>query len=386
MKNKTAGLVVAWLATRAWMFFTGIQVLPYPHNSILFADVRLYDWWAANLQDGHFPINDPMWQYPPLAAVIFLVGYLIAPLTIGFVFLALAFDALTFYFLYEAGTAENEKNFLPATVWVLAAPLMGPIMIGRFDVFPTFFAVIALIFASNRKLFGTLVAIGAFLKMWPALLFLGIKKVDLKHSILWFVGTCVVLATSLTLWWPDSFSFITGQKERGLQIESVAALPYMFWHSVVSPLVVEFRYGAIEVVASGIGLTSAIITLIAIALLGQLAYWQISGKLTQTPTSLVATYAVAVSMVTSRVLSPQYILWLIGLLAVCALNPSMRFKQIFILVAFSAFLGQVMYPYLYNGYMSGEIFPLIVQSARVLTLITATYLMWADIKNQAVTN
>jgi hypothetical protein len=96
LNSKIIGLVVTWLLTRLWVLLAGFQVIKYPNGPSLFADVRLYDWWAANIQDGHFPINDPMWQYPPLAALIFLLGYLIAPSTIGFVFLALAADALIF--------------------------------------------------------------------------------------------------------------------------------------------------------------------------------------------------------------------------------------------------------------------------------------------------
>lgn len=151
MLNKTFGLISLWVISRVWVLLSGFQVIGYPQGESLFADVRLYDWWAGNMQDGHFPINDPMWQYPPLAALVFLLGYLIAPQTIGFVFLATAIDALIFYFLLEAGGEKENKTYLPAFVWVSSAVLMGPIMLGRFDVFPTFFAVTALLLLQNQN-------------------------------------------------------------------------------------------------------------------------------------------------------------------------------------------------------------------------------------------
>ncbi|MEY4311401.1 MAG: hypothetical protein RLZZ571_171 [Actinomycetota bacterium] len=382
MKLKTPGLILTWVFSRTWILLSGFGYLFYPEGGSLFSDVQLYDWWAGNMQHGHFPINDDMWQYPPLAALVFILGYLVAPATVGFVFLALAIDALLFYFLLEAGLENNKKNYLPATVWVSAGFLVGPIMLGRFDVFPTFFAVLALLFISKPSSFGINIAFGALLKVWPALLFLGVPRNRFKNSFVWFLGTFISFSILLTLWWPNSFSFLTGQRSRGLQIESVGALPYMLWHQIQIDMPIEFRYGAVEVVAPGVNLVSAIITIAGLLLLGQIALWQYQNRLSKVSVTDIGIYVVAVSMVTSRVLSPQYIIWLFGLLAVCALNPVQNFRKIFGLIAVSAFLGQLIYPYLYYGYMGGQIIPLVVQIMRIITLLWATYLMWSNIKSK----
>lgn len=384
MKLKTPGLIACWVITRAWLLLSGYQIIKYPQGQSLFADVQLYDWWAGNMQDGHFPINDPMWQYPPLAALIFLLGYLIAPQTFGFVFLATAVDVLLFYYLLEAGKDKEIRTYLPAAVWVSSAVFMGPIMLGRFDVFPTFFAVVALLFASNSKIFGINAAIGAILKVWPALLLIGQPKRILKTSVIWFTSIFVSFSFLLTLWWPNSFSFITGQKSRGLQIESVAALPYMIWHSGVEHLQIQFRYGAIEVLANGIGAVSLVISIIGALLIAQVIRWRLKGLIEEVPSAQIVLYVVTVSIVTSRVLSPQYLIWLFGLLAVCALNPPKNFVSIFSFVAVSAFLGQVIFPGLYMGYMMGGVIPLFIQIVRIAALLIATYLMWRNLKLQLV--
>lgn len=379
MQFKILWLVIAWLLSRAWVLLSGFELLPYPEGANLFADVRLYDWWAGNIQDGHFPINDPMWQYPPLAALVFLLGYLIAPQTIGFVFLATAVDALVFYFLLEAGTNSGKKNYVPAAIWVSTALFMGPVMLGRFDVFPTLFAVLALIFINRSNLAGINLALGAILKVWPILILAAVPKKKLKSALSWFALTFGLISLVLTLWWPNSFSFLVGQRSRGLQIESLGALPYMVWNSLFDPLKLEFRYGAVEVIASGVSIVSLLITAFGILLIGQVIYWRFNGKLEQIDPSLIALYLVIVSMITSRVLSPQYMVWLFGLLAVCALNPSANFKKFFGLIAISAFAGQLIYPIFYFPFMEGNVFALAIQVIRITTLVMATYLIRQEI-------
>ena len=316
MKVQVTGLILAWIFTRVWVLLSGFKVLPYPKGETLFNDVVLYDWWAANILNGSFPVADPMWQYPPLAALVFIAGYLIAPETIGFVLLATSADLLIFYFLLNAGLNRKQITFLPATIWVSTALLMGPIMLGRFDVFPTLFAVIALIFASKSKIFGASVAVGSILKIWPILLFLGLTKSKINNSAVWFITTAGLLTISLTLWWPESFSFLAGQRSRGLQIESVAALPFMIQHPGPEYLFVEFRYGAIELNAIGTAEMSIFATLIMIILISQIIYWRLRGYLEQIAISEIAIYVVTLSILTSRVFSPQYMIWIFAFIVI----------------------------------------------------------------------
>jgi uncharacterized membrane protein len=59
-----------------------------------------------------------------------------------------------------------------------------------------------------------------------------------------------------------------------------------------------------------------------------------------------------------------------------------NFMKIFSLISISAFLGQLIYPFLYFGYMGGQVIPLVVQILRIMSLLWATYLMWANIKSK----
>jgi len=371
-------LALGWLTTRAWVLLSGFGIISYPNSEYLFSDVRLYDWWAGNIADGHFPVNDPAWQYPPLAAVVFLAGYLVAGNMVGFVFHALLADLAVFVLLMQRGREQN--TLMPLFIWVIAPLAIGPIMLGRFDVYVTLAAVFALLCVGQARKFGIAVAVGALLKVWPLLLLLATPKSSAVKVLTWFVATFAAGSILLSFWWQDSFSFIGGQRSRGLQIESVGALPYQIWNAGPGKVQSAYQFGAIEVVASGTQLVSLIITLVGIALLGILLYWRIFGKLTSAIPADIAFLAVLISIVTSRVLSPQYMIWVFGLLAVCAFNPQKNFRVIAILIGISTFLGQLIYPWLYAQLQLGFVTVVALHTIRILTLLAATGIAWKNIQ------
>jgi hypothetical protein len=371
-------LALGWVATRAWVLLSGFGLIFYPESEFLFSDVRLYDWWAGNIADSFFPINDPMWQYPPLAAVVFLAGYLLAGNTVGFVFLATVADLAIFLLLVRAG--REQENSTPAFIWMLTPLIMGPIILGRFDVFVTLAAVAALLYVGQARKFGIAIAIGALLKVWPLLLLLATPKGSALKVITWFAGTFAAGSLLLSLWWSESFSFIGGQRSRGLQIESVGALPYQLWNAGPGNVSSAFQFGAIEVVASGTSIVSLLITLVGVALLGTLFFWRVTGRLNSANPADIALLAVLISIVTSRVLSPQYMVWVFGLLAVSAFKPPKNFKKISILICISAGIGQVIYPWWYLSLQQGGVLAVAAHAIRILTLLWATSIAWNNLR------
>ena len=371
-------LALGWVATRAWVLLSGFGLIFYPESEFLFSDVRLYDWWAGNIADSFFPINDPMWQYPPLAAVVFLAGYLLAGNTVGFVFLATVADLAIFLLLVRTG--REKQNSTPASIWMLTPLIMGPIILGRFDVFVTLAAVAALLYVGQARKFGIAIAIGALLKVWPVLLLLATPKGSALKVITWFAGTFAAGSLLLSLWWSESFSFIGGQRSRGLQIESVGALPYQLWNAGPGNVSSAFQFGAIEVVASGTSIVSLVITLVGLALLGTLFFWRITGRLNSANPADIALLAVLISIVTSRVLSPQYMVWVFGLLAVSAFKPQQNFKKISILICISAGIGQVIYPWWYLSLQQGGVHAVAAHAIRILTLLWATSIAWNNLR------
>ena len=377
-------LAFGWVATRVWVLLSGFGLIFYPESEFLFSDVRLYDWWAGNIADSFFPINDPMWQYPPLAAVVFLAGYLLAGNTVGFVFLATVADLAIFLLLVRTG--REKQNSTPAFIWMIAPLVMGPIILGRFDVFVTLASVAALLYVGQARKFGIAIAIGALLKVWPVLLLLATPKGSALKVSTWFAGTFAAGSLLLSLWWSESFSFIGGQRSRGLQIESVGALPYQLWNAGPGNVSSAFQFGAIEVVASGTSIVSLLITLVGLALLGTLFFWRVTGRLNSANPADIALLAVLISIVTSRVLSPQYMVWVFGLLAVSAFSPQQNFKKISILICISAGIGQVIYPWWYLSLQQGGVHAVAAHAIRILTLLWATAIAWNNLREVSQKN
>ena len=381
---REAPLSIGWIATRIWVLLSGFSIIYYPASEFLFSDVRLYDWWAGNLADSHFPINDPMWQYPPLAAVVFLAGYLLAGNAVGFVFLATVADLAIFSLLINRGKEQGKLQ--PAFIWMLAPLMIGPIILGRFDVFVTLAAVLALLYIGQVRKFGIAIAIGVLLKVWPLLLLLAAPKGSLLKAVTWFVATFAAGSLLLSLWWDESFSFIGEQSSRGLQIESVGALPYQIWNAGPGTVTSAFQFGAIEFVAPGTKFVSLVATLIGLALLGTLLYWRIFGKLNKANPADIALLAVLISIVTSRVLSPQYMVWVFGLLAICAFAPPQNFQKICTLIFISTGIGQIIYPGWYLQLQQGDFLAVTAHVVRISTLLWATALIWNNLKEVSQQN
>ena len=375
--RKTPVIYSAWVLTRIIIIYLGYQKV-HPIQG-WWADVALYDWWANNMMHGSFPLNDAMWQYPPLAAPIFLIGFAINHNPIGFVLFALVADLAVLLLLAYKARLENASRVSPLWLWVAAPLIVGPILLGRFDIFPTAVAVAALVFVQRSAVFGALVAVGTLTKIWPLLALFGTPRQSARTALSSFALTGVGLSIVLVAWWPNAFGFISGQKARGLQIESVAALPYMWLMALHKNVKIELQFGAIQVVAAHTAIVCGVITVIGVALFAGLAALKLMGRLEHLSPADLTLAAVLISLITSRVLSPQYSVWPIGILAVCAFHPPRRFKLIASLIITSCVAGQILYPALYIQFELGQIGPLLIQTIRIIALLAATVVVGMNV-------
>lgn len=357
--------------TRLWLILIPFGYIPYLGGTMVINDVTLYTQWAQLLQQGQFPVGDQMWQYPPLVGPILALGALIPPTpTLGLVFLMLAADTATFAVLMRAvakgGAAEG------AWAWVAAGMLIGPVWLVRFDVLPALFAVLGLLAVSRPVRAGVWFAVGALLKVWPVLLLVAVPRKGWLKAIAAFAATVVALLSLLSLTMDGASSFASEQAARGLQVESVPAwLFLMGWHFGWERHF-EYRYGAMEVMAHGTETVALIATAIGFVTLAGLALLRLLGRLDSRLPADIALVVVLVSMATSRVLSPQYFIWVGAIAAVCLLSQATVMRPVIVLLMPVAALGQVLYPMHYNWLMSDDWQQLMVQTVRVVLLLVAT--------------
>ncbi len=362
---------VTFALTRAWLLLIPFGLIPYIGGTLVINDVTLYEQWAQILQTGRYPVGDQMWQYPPLVGPVFALGALVPPdPTLGLMLVMLAFDVATFVVLMRR--TGHGASLEGPWAWIVAGMLIGPVWLTRFDVIPTFFAVLGLLAVSRPARSGAWLAVGALLKVWPALLLLSVPRRAFPKALAAFVVTCGAILMTLVLTMDGASSFASEQRERGLQVESVPAWLFLVAHLFGWPRRFVYRYGAMEVSAPGVEAVALAVTVATVVSLAALVILRFSGRLDDASPADIALVVVLVSMVTSRVLSPQYLVWVGGIAAVCLLDRGTRMRPVIALLMPVAALGQILYPMHYDWLLSDRWEGLALQTARILLLLVAT--------------
>ncbi|MDX3093624.1 glycosyltransferase 87 family protein [Streptomyces sp. ME19-03-3] len=316
-KRLPVGPVLAWTATRALLLLYVFKVFSLSPLDVTTDVSVIYHGWYEVLRSGTFPHHDVTWQYPPAAALAVLAPAMLPFLgyATAFFWLACAADLVAFALLLR-GARDEGRRVAGAYVWVLGVPLLGPTAYARYDVMVTAVAVAALLATVRRpRVAGALIAFGALLKVWPVLLLTGVRDRRVWTAAAAGAG---LLALGFWLWMPGAFAFLRFQGERGTEVESLGSLVFHIarhhgWRGQVL-----LNYGSVEFLGPYVGLVSDIALGLTAAAFGWLLLWRLRARAYGPSTPFDAAFtAVLLFTTTSRVISPQYMIWLIGLAAVC---------------------------------------------------------------------
>ncbi|MFF1546193.1 glycosyltransferase 87 family protein [Streptomyces sp. NPDC058291] len=343
-------LALAWLAGRALtVWLLAHSASPLLGGGRVAREVwGLYHRWYGVLVHGALPAHDPLWQYPPGAGPVLLSPALLPGLTYfqAFVALTLVADALTALALARAG-ARPGRSLLGAALWTGGLPLLLHVPLVRYDVQVTALAVISLLSLSRSpRAGGAFAALGALVKVWPALVLLGTPRGRPSGSA--WRSAAVTGASSLALLalaFRDPLSFLFQQSARGVQIESLGGTALSLAAHADWPGTVRYRYGAMEFVGPYVSsVAHASLALTAVAF-GLLVLWRVRARRWTGATPYdAALSAVLLFTVTSRVISPQYMIWLLGLAAVCLTSRRTTQRPVAVLLLAATAVTTVIYP------------------------------------------
>ncbi|MGW7612892.1 glycosyltransferase 87 family protein [Streptomyces sp. NPDC054766] len=312
-----AALLGTWGLTRLILLLFVAKVYVFPGPDVTSDVAVIYHGWYDVLRHGTFPQNDVTWQYPPAAALAILSPGLLPFLDYPHAFFVLAFvaDLVVFGLLLYAGSRSG-RTLRGAWVWMIGVPLLGPTVYARYDVMVTAVAVAALLAgARHPRVMGVLTGFGAMVKVWPVLLLLGAVR---RRA--WVSAAATVAGTAALFWttMPGAFAFLTAQRDRGTEVESLGSLVFHVarhhgWNGRVL-----LNYGSVEFVGPYVDLVSTAALFLTGLAFGWLLLWRLCAK-RFLPHTLADAAFVAVLMftATSRVISPQYLVWLVGIAAVC---------------------------------------------------------------------
>lgn len=323
---------LVWAGIAAWLLTRGFVVADvgfWGHASHLhLQDVNNYDVWSHYLTTQHAIPGGESWQYPPGAAFLMLLPRL-GPGTYGesFVGLMLLFDLAGLGLLASLG--RRSGNYTGVWVWLLGMPLLGTFAVLRFDLVPAVIGIAALVVIHSRpNWFGALVGLGASIKIWPIVLLFG--EWD-KRRLLRAAATALAVIGLVFLIsavaFGDPASFLGEQSGRGLQEEAVASIP---WHleAIVTGDAPHraIRFGAWEIATDNADAVAGLLKWLSVLVLGAAAaWWWFRAKAIRAGQTHLGDAAVSrdfvftvvlLLVVTSRVLSPQFMVWLLGLSAV----------------------------------------------------------------------
>lgn len=305
-------------------------------------DVRLYREAGEALLNGSLPYRDFFIEYPPASLLAFVIPALLTGSAGGFaaIFAAeMALFLVASLVLVALAARESGHGWLaPALVFAAAALLLYPVATARYDPLATLTLAAAVwAAAASRPLIGyASLALGAAAKLVPVLAVPALaatawngrgERPNLKAlarraapGVALFAGTVgAIFGAALAIGGRDFVESFAYHSERGLQLESVWTSALMLLGRVED---ISFEFGAFDVSGPGSGLGSALSLPVTLALLGISALVMYrehrAGRLTRADLPRFAAAFMLAFMIASKVLSPQYMLWLLPLLPLAA--------------------------------------------------------------------
>ncbi|MEU1780611.1 MULTISPECIES: glycosyltransferase family 87 protein [Streptomyces] len=378
-----------WTVTRAVLMMCVFRVWDMPGSDVSVDIEVIYQGWYGVLRGGIFPYDDVTWQYPPAAALAVLAPGLLPFLNYApaFFVLCLAADAAVMGMLLYAAR-DGRRGPLGVWVWVTGVPLLGPIVYARYDVMVTAVAVAALLTVGRRtRLAGALTGFGALLKIWPVLLVIGTPRGRATRSV-WSAAlvTAGVLGMFFTAAMPGALAFLTFQRDRGTEVESLGSLVFHLarhigWHGKA-----RLNYGSVEFLGRHVHAVSALALGLSVLAFGWLLLWRLRARrFTPTTPYDAAFAAVLLFTTTSRVISPQYMIWLIGLAAVCVTMGTPRQRLPILLVLMAAPLTQLEFPIWFSHVVASDKLGVATLTLRNGLLVAATVVACSRLWRETVT-
>jgi len=332
--------------------------------------VRPFSNPAAAILAGGMPYRDVAIEYPPLSLPVFLLPALLGgggyERYRGFFEVLMTLCGMGVVPLVVATVARlgaRRSDVVAAVVLLAASPLLiGPITISRYDLWPALLtagAVAATVFGRRRVGFA-LLGLGILAKVYPAVLLPILlaeawRRAGRREAL---IGLGIVAAVGAAVMAPFVLASPSGALDpflrtlaRPLQVESLGASLLVLVHDItglpIRPVV--FGFGSYNLDGA---LPQALATLQSVAMLvGIVAVWALALRGSLGPRRFVLAVAAAIVLEVGlgKVFSPQYVLWLVPVVAVLA--PVRGPKPLLALAAIIV-MTSVYYPSRYTDFIT----------------------------------
>ncbi len=313
---------------------------------------------ANRLARGSVAYRDYPLEYPPLGLVHIALPRLIGGSSPGMyqtlfsllgVVLALGTGAAIYWLAKRRWSVDDPTD---AVLMFTGLCLAGaPLVIWRFDILPAFLTAAALVAYAARLpgWSGLSLGLGVMAKLYPAFLLPVFGAAQLferrfRDFAFLVVGAAAALVVMAEIWLvagARALSFVTYQEHRGVEIESITGGIAMLAGALGGPPAkVSIGFGAYQVASpllATLATPALVFEIVAIALVvvGAVVSFlrDIRERGSVAPVTLVE-YSLATllaAIVTDKVLSPQYVVWLLPFVPLVGARKSLLFLVIVVI-------------------------------------------------------
>jgi len=339
-------------------YYTDID--PNPQQT----DIRYYFDISTKMAHGQLPYRDFAIEYPPLALIFILLPRLftshqaIYGAMLGVEMIIFNLAGLVFI----AALCRRLKLNVWASLVIATAALLsvGSILLQRYDIIPAVMTLASLyfFFTGKHKTAWAILAFATMTKLYPALLaplylFSYLKQKQwraMTGGVISYAATAIAIIVPCLLLSPGGFlKTFTFHIGRNLQVESLYSSILLFGQSLGLTTVKNITGSGSVNITSPLAdnLASIFLVFMAVCLLAAYwSFWRRQGR-TEDPEALIdhVLLVVLIFILTNKILSPQYIIWLYPLVPV-ALG---RWRQVsWLMFVLTGMLTRFIFPDHYN--------------------------------------
>ncbi len=380
------GFIASWLVIHHGWF---------THH--LLQDTTVYAHYSGLMKRGQVPYLNFKFEYPPLALPLFLIpGWVAGPSwhvyeqTFELMMLACGLVTVgTAAWLLARDRVTPERLAAGVALGALTPLLIGPVILSRFDLFPTMLTILALaaIITKRPRTAFVLLALGTAAKAYPFVMvplllvyvWRNYSRREALIGVAWFVGVVALFYLPFLAIAPHGVLWsLRDQGTRPLQIESSAATLWMAAHQLVGlHLKLFFSHGSDNLYGHPPTTAASVMTFVQwIVIIGVWVTFAL-GRATRERLVLTSAATVCAFLFLGRVLSPQYLIWLVPLVMIA---PGRRGFAAVGLLALSMVLTQGWFPQHWNelkALMPRETWALVARNTVLLVLLGT--LAWPDV-------
>jgi hypothetical protein len=354
-----------WLLTRAVLLVVSLN--PRLYSAALFGDVRFYGAKVERMFQGELPYRDVATEYPPGSVPFTILPALVVGTgggyRLAFACEMLVVDAVGLWAATRLARVVDAGRRRIPLAYVLAMVAVGPLLVLRFDLVPAVCVLGAVALAAQGRFGWAAAALGCgtAAKIFPGvlapLLVLGMVPAlgwwrSLVRTVPPFLagfGLTVVPALALSV--RGTADSVLYHVQRGVQVESLWANLIGIAHLFGLPARTVYGFGAYDLTSSVSGTAKALSGAATLATLAGAAWlvWRrarAAGGLGPADWAGAFTIGTFAFVLPSRVLSPQYLVWLCAPMVGLALFLAGR-RALWTLVA-AALVSQVVFPFRYT--------------------------------------